>query len=200
VPILASVRLVVCNTGMKHKLAGGEYNRRREECEEPVRSLKKVLPGIRALRDVNLEQLREYRGLLSEVAYKRAHHVVTENARVLHGMEALRMGSVHQFGEYMAESHGSLCDMFEVSCADLDLMVELASQRAGVYGARMTGGGFGGAIINLVETSSAEAFAESVASAYQKETGIVPTNHICAPADGGGLLSKTKWPCRVSRP
>jgi len=185
---------------MKHKLAGGEYNRRREECEEPVRSLKKVLPGIRALRDVNLEQLREYRGLLSEVAYKRAHHVVTENARVLHGMEVLRMGSVHQFGEYMAESHGSLCDMFEVSCAELDLMVELASQRAGIYGARMTGGGFGGAIINLVETSSAEAFAESVASAYQKETGIVPTNHICAPADGGGLLSKTKWPCRVSRP
>lgn len=77
---------------MKHKLAGGEYNRRREECEEPVRSLKKVLPGIRALRDVNLEQLGEYRGLLSEVAYKRAHHVVTENARVLHGMEALRNG------------------------------------------------------------------------------------------------------------
>jgi galactokinase len=188
VPIPASVRLVVCNTGVKHKLAEGQYNRRREECEEAVRSLEKVLPGIRALRDVNLEQLEEYRGLPSEVAYKRAHHVVTENARVLDGMEALRMGSLHQFGEYMAESHGSLCDMFEVSCAELDFMVELANQQAGVYGARMTGGGFGGATINLVEASSAEAFAESVANVYQKETGIVPTNCICTPADGGGLV------------
>jgi galactokinase len=107
---------------------------------------------------------------------------------VLDGMVALRMGSLHQFGEYMAESHGSLRDMFEVSCAELDLMVELANQQAGVYGARMTGGGFGGATINLVEASSAEAFADGVASVYQKEAGIVPTNYICAPADGGGLV------------
>jgi galactokinase len=188
VPIPEFVRLVVCNTGVTHKLAGGEYNRRREECEEAVRSLEKVLPGIRALRDVSLEQLEEYRGVLSEVAYKRAHHVITENARVLDGTEALRMGSLHQFGEYMAESHGSLRDMFEVSCAELDLMVELANRQAGVYGARMTGGGFGGATINLVEASKAEAFAENVANAYQKETGIVPTNYICMPADGGGLV------------
>jgi galactokinase len=109
-----------------------------------VRSLGKVLPGVRALGDVSLEQLEEYRGLLSELAYKRAHHVVAENRRVLDGMEALRMGSLHQFGGYMAESHGSLRDMFEVSCAELDLMVELANHQAGVYGARMTGGGFRG--------------------------------------------------------
>jgi galactokinase len=188
VKVPESIRLVICNTGVKHKLAGGEYNRRREECEEAVRSLEKFLPGIRALRDVSLEQLEGYRGLLSEVAYKRAYHVVTENARVLDGMEALRMGSLHQFGEYMAESHWSLRHMFEVSCAELDLMVELANQQAGVYGARMTGGGFGGATINLVEASSAAAFAESVANAYQKETGIVPTNYIRMPADGGSLV------------
>jgi galactokinase len=133
-----------------------------------VRSVEKVLPGIRALWDVNLEQLEEYRGLLSEVTYKRAHHVVTENARVLDGMEALRMGSLHQFGEYMAESHGSLRDMFKVSCAELDLMVELANQPVGVYGARMTGRGFGGATTNLVEASSAETFDESVANVYDK--------------------------------
>jgi galactokinase len=142
VPIPESVRLVVCDTGVRHKLVGGEYNRRREECEEPVRSLGKVLPGIRALRDVSLRQLEEYRGVLSEVAYKRAHHVITENGRVLDGTEALRMGSLYPFGEYMAESYGSLRDKFEVSCADLDLMVELASRQAGVYSARMTGGGF----------------------------------------------------------
>jgi galactokinase len=114
--------------------------------------------------------------------------VATENARVLHGVEALRMGSFYQLGEYMAESHGSLRDMFEASCAELDFMVEPANQQAGVYGARTTGGGFGGATINLVEASSAEALAESVANAYQKETGIVPTNYICTPADGGGLV------------
>jgi galactokinase len=92
------------------------------------------------------------------------------------------------FGGYMPESHGSLRDMFEVSCAELDLMVELANQQAGVYGARMTGGGFGGATINLVGACGAEAFAESVANVYQKETGIVPTNYICTPADDGGLV------------
>jgi galactokinase len=95
---------------------------------------------------------------------------------------------LHQFGEYMAEPHGSLRDIFEVSCAELDLLVGLANQQAGVYGARMTGGGFRGATINLVEASGAEAFAESVANAYQKEAGIVPTNYICMPADGGGLV------------
>jgi galactokinase len=188
VPIPETVRLVVCNTGVKHNLAGGEYNRRREECEVAVRSLAKVLPAIRATRDVSLEQLEEYRGLLSGVAYKRAHHVIAENVRGLRGMEALCMGSLHQFGEYMAESHWSRRDMFEVSCAELDLMVGLANQQAGVYGARMTAGGFGGATIDLVEASGAEAFAESVANAYQKETGIVPTNYMCMPADGGGLV------------
>ena len=94
VPIPASVRLVVCNTGVKHNLAGREYNRRREECQEGGAFSRKGLPGIRVLRDVSLEQLEEYRGLLSEVAYKRAHHVIAENARVLDGMEALRMGSL----------------------------------------------------------------------------------------------------------
>jgi galactokinase len=192
VPIPESVRLVICNTGVKHKLAGGEYNRRREECEEAMRSLKKALPSIYALRDVSLEELEEHRGLPSEVAYKRAYHVVTENARVLAGMGALRTGDLQKFGEYMAESHRSLRDMFEVSCAELDLMVELANREPGVYGARMTGGGFGGATINVVEARSAAAFAENVANAYQRETGIVPTNYICEPADGGSLVESAE--------
>jgi galactokinase len=192
VPIPDSVRLVICNTGVKHELAGGEYNRRRQECEEAVRSLKKALPGIRALRDVSLEELKKHRGLLSEVVYKRAHHIVTENARVLNGMEALRAGDLRQFGVYMAESHQSLRDLFEVSCAELDLMVELANRAPGVFGARMTGGGFGGATINLVEESRAAAFAESVATGYQKETGIVPTIYICMPADGASLVESAE--------
>jgi galactokinase len=192
VPIPESVRLVICNTGVKHKLAGGEYNRRREECEEAVRSLRRALPGIRALRDVSREQLNENRGLLSEVAYKRALHVVTENERVLNGMEALRIGDLRSFGEYMAESHRSLRDLFEVSCAELDLMVELANRQGGVYGARMTGGGFGGATINLVDAQCAAAFAENVARAYQEKTGIVCATYVCMPADGASLVESAE--------
>jgi len=192
VPIPESVRLVVCNTAVKHKLAGGDYNRRREECEEAVRSLARVLPGIRALREVNLEQLEENRRVLSEVAYKRAHHVVTENARVLEGMEALRKGDLRRFGQCMAESHRSLRDMFEVSCAELDLMVELANREPGGYGARMTGGGFGGATVNLVDERSAARFAENVAKAYREKTGIACATYICMAADGASLVESSE--------
>lgn len=188
VPIPESVRLVICNTGVKHTLAGGEYNRRREECEEAVRVLAKALPSIRALRDVSREQLEAHRDLLSEVLYKRAKHIVTENERVLNSVEALREGDLQQFGVYMAESHVSLRNLFEVSCAELDLMVDLANREPGVYGARMTGGGFGGATINLVEARHAAAFAESVAKGYQKETGITAVVYICMPADGASLV------------
>lgn len=188
VPIPESVRLVICNTGVKHKLAGGEYNRRREECEEAVRSLAKVLPGIRALRDVSREQLEEHRALLSEVAYKRAKHIVKENERVLNGKEALRQGDLRKFGEYMAQSHVSLRDLFEVSCAELDLMVELAKREPGVYGARMTGGGFGGATINLVDARCAAGFAENVAKAYQEKTGIACATYVCMPVDGASRV------------
>jgi galactokinase len=199
VSIPESVRLVICNTGVKHQLAGGEYNRRREECEEAVRSLARVLPGIRALRDVSREQLDGHRGLLSEVAYKRALHVVTENERVLNGMEALRTGDLPRFGEYMAESHRSLRDLFEVSCAELDLMVELANQQDGVYGARMTGGGFGGATINLVDAQRATAFAEAVAKAYRDKTGIACATYVCMPADGASLVEPAESQGSVSQ-
>jgi galactokinase len=192
VPIPESVRLVICNTGVKHKLAGGEYNRRREECEEAVRFLAKALPNIRALRDVNREQLEQHRGLLSEVAYKRALHIVTENERVLNGMEALRTGDLLQFGGYMADSHVSLRDMFEVSCAELDLMVELANRERGVFGARMTGGGFGGATINLVDARCAAGFAENVAKAYQEKTGIACATYVCMPAEGASRVESAE--------
>jgi galactokinase len=188
VPIPESVRLVICNTGVKHKLAGGEYNSRRQECEEAVRSLKKALPEIRALRDVNMKQLEQYRGLLSEIASKRAEHIITENERVLKAMGALRAGDLDSFGRHMAKSHESLRDLFEVSCAELDLMVDLANREAGVYGARMTGGGFGGSTINLVQAENAAQFAQNVGKAYQKETGIVPGIYTCLPAEGAGLV------------
>ena len=191
-PIPESVRLVICDTGVKHQHAGGEYNRRRAECEEAVRALSRVLPGVRALRDVGEDQLQQHRALLSGVTYKRALHVVTENARTMQSGDALRRGDLARFGRLMAESHRSLRDLYEVSCRELDLMVELANQQPGVYGARMTGGGFGGSTINLVETTRAEAFSRNIAAAYQRETNSAPRIHICIPAEGAARVDATE--------
>ena len=186
-----SVKLVISNTMVKHELAFGEYNRRRADCEEAVRRVAGVLPGIRALRDVSLEQLETHRGVLSDVIYKRALHIVTENARVLDAADALRAGDIERFGKRMAESHRSLRDLYEVSCMELDLMVDLAYQQKGVYGARMTGGGFGGATINLVDARYAGEFKEKIAKAYQKETGLMPQIYICKPAEGAGPFASS---------
>jgi galactokinase len=189
-----SVRLVVCNTGVKHKLAEGEYNRRRAQCEEAVQSLKKALPEIAALRDVSWPELRSHRALLSEVAWKRARHIVTENTRVLDAAEALRAGDLRRFGAGMDESHRSLRDDFEVSCAELDLMVDLAHRETGVYGARMTGGGFGGATVNLVDASRADEFAKNVGAAYQQATGITPQVYVCAAVNGAQRVESAELP------
>jgi galactokinase len=187
-------RLVICNTMVKHELASGEYNRRRAECEESVQCLAKVLPGMRSLRDVTLDQLERHRGTLSVVLHKRVLHVITENARVLGAAEALRAKDLERFGMRMAESHASLRDLYAVSCAELDLMVDHANRQEGIYGARMTGGGFGGSTINLVKSRFADAFAENVARSYEKETGIVPQIHICAPAEGAGGVAQSEVP------
>jgi galactokinase len=184
-----SVKLVISNTMVKHELASSEYNRRRADCEEAVRRLSAVLPGIRALRDVSLDQLEQHRDVLSGVIYKRALHIVTENARVLDSGQALRTGDIERFGRRMAESHRSLRDLYEVSCRELDLMVDLAYQLKGVFGARMTGGGFGGATINLVDARYAGEFKEKLAKSYQKETGLMPQIYICKPAEGAGPLA-----------
>ena len=181
-----SVKLVISNTMVKHELASSEYNRRRADCEEAVRRLSVVLPGIRALRDVSLEQLEHHRGVLPEIIYKRALHIVSENSRVQDAAEALRQGDIERFGKRMAESHRSLRDLYQVSCMELDLMVDLAYQQKGVFGARMTGGGFGGATINLVDARHAGEFKEKMARAYQKDTGLVPQIYICKPAEGAG--------------
>src|SRR5208283_1562152 len=145
-----------------HEHGSGEYNVRRAECEEGVRELAKVLPGIRALRDVGLAQLEQNRDRLREVVYRRCRHVVTENDRVRTAALALQNGAIQPLSKLMADSHRSLRDDYEVSCAELDLMVKLASQQKGVYGARMTGGGFGGCTINLVRAENTSEFQLSV--------------------------------------
>jgi galactokinase len=183
-PIPPGVLMGICNTGVKHQLAGGEYNVRRAQCEEGVRRLSTVLPGIQALRDVTLSQLEQHKGLLPEVIYRRCRHVVTENERVVQAAEAVLKGNLPVLGTLMAESHRSLRDDYEVSCAELDTMVEIASAHPGVIGARMTGGGFGGCTINLVHADGAEAFKASVAAEYEKRTHIRPDIYVVNATDG----------------
>jgi len=183
-PIPARVLLGICNTGVKHQLAGGEYNVRRDQCEEGVRRLASVLPGIQALRDVTLAQLEQHRGLLPEVIYRRCRHVVTENDRVQQAADALLEENLPAIGILMAESHRSLRDDYEVSCAELDTMVEIASAQPGVIGARMTGGGFGGCTMNLVHADAAETFKLSVAIEYEKRTHIRPDIYVVGATEG----------------
>ena len=171
-PLPKDIRLVVCNTGVKHEIAGGEYNLRRAQCEEGVRKLQAVLPGITALRDVSPADLERHKHLLPDLIYRRCRHVVTEDDRVLKAAEALTSNDLARFGHLMSESHRSLRDDYEVSCAELDLMVEIASRQPGAVGARMTGGGFGGCTVNLVHEHAAEAFKTAVAAEYQQRTGI----------------------------
>jgi len=184
VPIPGSVRLVICNTMVKHALSTGEYNRRREQCDEGVRLLSKKYPEIRALRDVSLEQLEGSRSLLPKVVYKRCAHIVRENLRVLEAEAALATGDLNGFGELMRQSHQSLRALYEVSCEELDLMVESAEGLPGYWGGRLTGGGFGGCTVNLVNAESAPAFAEQIAARYHARTKIHPDLYICSSVDG----------------
>ena len=183
-PIPSQARLVVCNTMVRHSLAGGEYNERRADCEEAARRL-----GVRALRDVGTEELAARALELPERLRRRARHVVTENARALEAAGALRAGDLETFGRLMDESHLSLRDDYEVSVAELDMMVELARRVPGVYGARMMGGGFGGCTINLVHETAVEHVLAEVARGYERETGVRPDTYVCRAADGAGEVS-----------
>src|SRR5215469_5145950 len=188
VPIPPEVRLVICNTMVRHSLAAGEYNRRRQECEVAAHYFSERLPDVRALRDVTMENFLRLGGHLPEPVQKRTRHVISEDARVLHAAEALKRKDLASFGKLMASSHASLRDDFEVSCEELDLMVSLAAQGEGVYGARMTGGGFGGCAIALVQADQVERFKTTVGPEYERVTGRVPELYVSSAANGAGTL------------
>ncbi len=188
-PLPPSVSLVICNTMVKHELGSSEYNTRRAQCEEGVRTLSRFSPDIRALRDVSLEQLEQYRGELPELVYRRCRHVVSENIRVEQAAVALKKGDLGSFGDLMGESHRSLRDDYEVSCHELDLMVNSAVEQPGVYGARMTGGGFGGCTINLVRNDAFDQFRTSVSSRYRESTGFDPQIFVSSAAEGAREIS-----------
>ena len=184
VKLPADLQLVICNTMVKHELASGEYNTRRAECEEGVRILRIVLPQIRALRDVTLSQLDEHQQILPPKVIARCRHVITENARVQSAVEAFHRGDSKALGPLMQESHRSLRDDYEVSSKELDLMVEIASAQRGLIGARMTGGGFGGCTINLVEAGAVADFKRKVAAEYSSRTGLTPEIYVSPASEG----------------
>jgi galactokinase len=173
-PVPPELSLVICNSMVKHSVAGREYNQRRAECEEGVRLLRQWLPNVRALRDVIPQQFRAYSDRLPATIRKRCQHVVSENARVLEAASALTSGKRARLGELMHASHVSLRDDFEVSCPELDAMVELALAQSGVVGARMTGGGFGGCTVNLVRNAHVPDFRSAVEAGYEKHFGVTP--------------------------
>lgn len=183
VPLPPQVSIVICNTMVKHELTGSEYNARRRDCEQAAELL-----GVPSLRDVTWPQFQTEQDKLPERIRKRARHVIQEIERTQQAAEALARGDLDQFGRLMYASHQTLRDDYEVSCKELDLLVDLAREQPGVYGARMTGGGFGGCTVSLVDAARAEDFRAKAASQYYQETGIHPEIYICSGVDGAGEI------------
>jgi len=168
-PLGGEARFVIVNSGVKHALVAGEYNERRASCEEAARLL-----GKKALRDVTTAELEAARPLLPATAWKRARHITGENERVAQAVGFLASGRMDAFGRLMSESHESSVRWFENSCEELDFLVEAACAIPGCLGARLSGGGFGGATINLVEAGAVEAFSTRIREAYQSKYGTEP--------------------------
>jgi galactokinase len=197
-PLRPGMRLVMCNSMVKHRLTAGQYNARHRECEAGVRILSRGRRGISALRDVSPEQLDGCRRDLSDAVYRRCRHVTSENVRVLAAARALARGDLPALGGLMAESHRSLRDDYEVSCAELDALVELAGRIEGVYGARMTGGGFGGCTVNLVAAGRVEDFKRAMRRGYERVAGRKPDIYVCEAAAGAGPVPEAERPQRRS--
>jgi galactokinase len=183
-PIPANVTLVIANTMVKHSIAGGDYKTRRAESEAACAIINGHRGGVPFLRDATLDDLAKWGHEMEPKSYLRAKHVITEDLRTVAASEALLKGDMREVGRLMAEAHISYSKDFEGSCEEADLMVDLANDLPGLIGARLTGGGFGGCTVNLVEQDQAKAFAEELGRRYAARTGIVPQIHICHASDG----------------
>ncbi|HLP18468.1 MAG TPA: galactokinase [Bacteroidota bacterium] len=173
-----TVSILLLDTCVSHSLASSEYNQRRRECAEGVRLLRTKYDAIQSLRDATLDQVREFKDRMGDVVYRRCKFVVEENERLLKGCDALRAGDVASFGELMRQAHTGLSKEYEVSCDELDFLVELAADRPGVYGSRMMGGGFGGCTINLIETDAVTEFSAVAAEAFTAKFGHAPKSYV----------------------
>ncbi len=188
VPIPAGVRLVICDTGVRRELALSAYNQRRAECEEAVREIEKQIPGVRSLREIGLEKFRTLEKSLSPVSRKRALHVISENDRVTKSVEAMQSNDLSALGTLMIQSHISLCDNYEVSSRELNAFVDIATAADGVYGARMTGAGFGGSVICLVDEKKVDGLVHRIRQEYPRIAGRSLTVYLTFPGDGAAII------------
>ena len=179
-----ATRVMVCNSMVRHALASSEYNERRAQCEAGVRQLAVRRPLTRSLRDVSSVEFADLAPGLDPLLQRRCRHVITENERVSAAAAAIERGDAAGFGQLMYASHASLRDDYAVSCAELDQLVEIARGIDGVYGARMTGGGFGGSTVNLVRADQVAAFTRTVTQRYAQRTGRTPEIFACQASDG----------------
>jgi galactokinase len=187
-PLPEAVRVVICNSMVKHRLADvAGYGDRRDDVEAGQSVVRREL-GIEMLRDVTLAELEACEGKMSTASFKRCRHIVTENARVLESRNALLEGDVGHFGKLMSAAHVSMRDDFEASCAEVDALVEIAGRQGGCYGARITGGGFGGCTVNLLRADAAQGFVRVMVEGYKAATGITAECFVCAPSDGALAL------------
>ena len=182
-PIPEELRLVVCNSMVRHSVGGGEYGQRRREVEEAAAAI-----GVKELRDATLKDLEAAKGRMAHEAFLRGRHVISDSQRVVDGVAALRAGDVKRFGHLMDEAHVSYRDDFAASCEECDLLVELAQGLDGCLGSRLTGGGFGGCTVSLVEAGNADRFAAALQGAYKERTGVVAQVFVCEIADGAGVV------------
>ena len=183
---LADTQIVVCNSMVKHSVATGEYGKRRCESEEGQSVLVKKF-GVRDLGDTTLQQLGAAKSEMSNAAYKRCRHIISDNERVRQAKQAMFDGDPVAFGQLMLAGHVSERDDFECSCEEVDFLVETATTLPGCFGARLTGGGFGGSTVNLVERTQAEAFASTLKAAYKKRFDISADAYICDAVDGAWI-------------
>jgi galactokinase len=188
VPVPEDAGVVVVYSGVSRTLAASAYNDRRAACERAVAAIGQIEPSVRALRDVDAALLERARTRMDEVAFRRASHVIAENARPRQLATALREDDLAAAGRLMIDSHESLRDLYEVSSAELDLLVTLAMAEPGCHGARLTGAGFGGCIVALVDLTAVAPFSESIADRYRAETGLQPRVIVSRPAGGVRLL------------
>ncbi len=183
------VQIVICNSGVTRGLTDSAYNDRRSACESGVSLLARAMGAdIRALRDVSMEMLDVYGGALSESVLKRCRHVITENERTQRAVTLLKNGDLSGFGQLMVASHRSLRDDYEVSGKELDLLVEIALNVPGVFGARMTGAGFGGCTVNIVERDAVSALTDAINEQYPRITGLTPEIYVCSAVNGAELV------------
>ncbi|HOK53872.1 MAG TPA: galactokinase [Armatimonadota bacterium] len=183
-----AVKIVICDTMKRRGLVDSEYNTRRSQCEKAVELLSQWLPGIKALRDVTPEDFEKYADRLPEDLRKRAKHVISENARVLASREALINGRIEDLAVYMNQGHDSARDYYEVSCFELEAMVEASRNAPGSLCGRLCGAGFGGATVSLVREDSIDDFMKVTAEKYREKTGIEPKIYVCTAENGAGVI------------